>query len=138
MTKTKRRYGIMKQENTPKINMNWKNLTEVSTLDTIESNSFKQPILIYKHSTRCSVSSMVLNRLERSWNSDEMQHGGIYFLDLIAHRDISSAAAEKFGVWHESPQVLVISSGKCSYNASHMGISYRELKNNLGNPELVN
>ena len=132
------RYGITKQENTPKINMNWNYITEASTLDTIESNSFNHPILIYKHSTRCSVSSMALNRLERSWNSDEMQHVEIYFLDLIAYRDISSAVAEKFEVWHESPQVLVISSGKCTYNASHMGISYRELKNNLGNPELVN
>ena len=138
MIKMNRRFGITKQENTPKINMNWKDITEVNTLDTIESNSFDQPIIIYKHSTRCSVSSMALNRLERSWNAEEMQHVDIYFLDLIAHRELSSLIAEKFSVYHESPQLLVINSGKCTYNTSHMGISYRELKNNLGSPELAN
>jgi bacillithiol system protein YtxJ len=80
---------------------------------------------------------MVLNRLERSWNADEMEHVAIYFLDLIAHRDLSSLIAEKFNVYHESPQLLVINSGKCTYNTSHMGISYRELKDNLGSPELA-
>ena len=132
-----RRFGITKQENTQKINMNWKDITEVNTLDTIESNSFDQPIIIYKHSTRCSVSSMALNRLERSWIADEMQHVAVYFLDLIAHRDLSNLIAEKFNVYHESPQLLVINAGKCTYNTSHMGISYRELKNNLGSPELA-
>jgi bacillithiol system protein YtxJ len=138
MTKMNRRFGIMKGENTPKINMNWKTITEANTLDIIESNSFDHPILIYKHSTRCNVSSMALNRLERSWNNDEMQHVEIYFLDLIADRNISNLIAEKFGVWHESPQVLVINSGTCSYNTSHMGISYGEIKKILGNSEVAN
>ncbi|MEQ6118561.1 bacillithiol system redox-active protein YtxJ [Reichenbachiella sp. MALMAid0571] len=117
--------------------MNWKKLTEVEALEEIKSKSFDNPILIYKHSTRCSVSSMVLNRLERSWDDQEMQNIEIYFLDLIAHRDVSNQIESVFGISHESPQILLISSGKCVYNASHMGISYRELKNELGSTTLA-
>tara|TARA_R110000868_G_scaffold402801_1_gene679471 strand:+ start:152 stop:508 length:357 start_codon:yes stop_codon:yes gene_type:complete len=117
--------------------MNWKKLTEVGILEEIKSKSFDNPILIYKHSTRCSVSSMALNRLERSWNDDEMQNVEIYFLDLIAHRDVSNQIESVFGISHESPQVLLISSGECTYDASHMGISYKELKNQLGSAALA-
>lgn len=117
--------------------MNWNQLSSKATLEEIKSESFSHPVVIYKHSTRCSISSMALNRLERSWNPEEMEGTAIYFLDLIAHRDISNEIVQMFDVQHESPQVLLISSGKCVYHASHMGISYRELKGQLGKNELA-
>ncbi|MEQ9288789.1 MAG: bacillithiol system redox-active protein YtxJ [Cyclobacteriaceae bacterium] len=117
--------------------MNWNELSSMATLEEIKSKSFTQPVVIYKHSTRCSISSMALNRLERSWNAQEMEGTTIYFLDLIAHRDISNEIAQLFDVQHESPQVLLISGGECVYHASHMGISYRELKGQLGKDQLA-
>lgn len=111
--------------------MNWKKLSALENLEEIKSKSFDIPILIFKHSTRCSVSSMVLNRLERSWKDDEMQNVEVYFLDLIANRNVSNQIESIFGISHESPQALLISSGKCIYDASHMGISYKELKNQI-------
>ncbi len=108
--------------------MNWKELTDISQLQNLKSESTHQPVLIFKHSTRCSVSSMALNRLERSWNPQELEGLEIYFLDLIRHRDISNQIAEEFNVPHESPQILIISDEKCVYNNSHMGISYHEVK----------
>ena len=50
-----------------------------------------------------------------------------YYLDLIAHRDISNKIAQQWNIEHESPQVLVIENGKCTYHNSHMGIDYNEL-----------
>jgi bacillithiol system protein YtxJ len=127
-TKTKKIFGIIKRENTPGINMNWKELTQADQLDTIKKESEQTPVLIFKHSTRCSVSSMALNRLERSWSPEDFDGLKLYFLDLISNRHISNQIAEDFEVPHESPQILIISDGKCIYNNSHMGISYHEVK----------
>ena len=117
--------------------MNWKALEQAPQLKEIKNKSLTHPVLIFKHSTRCSVSSMALNRLERSWDSQDMTGVELYFLDLIALRDVSNLVAEEFGVYHESPQILLIYNGECVYNTSHMGISYRALKDQLDNAQLV-
>ena len=99
--------------------MNWINLTNPQQLNEIREKSAEVPQVIFKHSTRCSISSMAKSRLER-----EKQPQGVdfYYLDLIAYRDLSAKVAEDFDVWHESPQVLVIKNGKCIYDESHSGI----------------
>ena len=104
--------------------MEWIKLTDSKQLDEIERSSEKA--LIFKHSTRCSISSMVLNRLENSWNTGEIPVK-VYFLDLIANRDISNNIADRFSVYHQSPQVLLINNGECYYEESHMGIRYDEI-----------
>lgn len=108
--------------------MNWNQLTAKAQIDEIKASSSDQASLIFKHSTRCSVSAMAENRLERSWNADEIPTLDIYHLDLIQHRDVSDYIAHTFDVPHESPQVLIISDGKCIYHNSHMGIAYHEIK----------
>lgn len=80
--------------------------------------------MILKHSTRCSISAMALNRIERKWTGEEKIKP--YYLDLLAHRDISSAIEQRYGVEHESPQVLIIRNGQCVYTASHNGIAYED------------
>lgn len=109
-------------------NMNWKKLDHVETINEVSSRSHQAPVLIYKHSTRCSISSMVLARLERSWLAQELPSVESYFLDLINYREISNAISERFGVFHESPQVLVIAGGECVFHSSHTGISYSLIK----------
>ena len=104
--------------------MDWKHLTSIDQLETITANSFNTPQVLFKHSTRCSISSMALNRLESSTPPTGID---FYLLDLLQHRDISAAIADKFKVHHESPQVLVIMSGECTYDESHMGISMDEI-----------
>ncbi len=112
--------------------MDWNKIKSMADLEEATKQSENEKVLLFKHSTRCSVSSMALNRLERSWKDAEMEGLKPYFLDLIAHRDISAEIADKFGVRHESPQVLVIENGECVYHNSHMGISYNELKQFAG------
>lgn len=104
--------------------MDWKNLTSIDQLDAIATESFNLPQVLFKHSTRCSISSMALNRLE---SNTAPQGVDFYLLDLLQHRDISAVIAEKFKVHHESPQVLVIINGECTYDESHMGISMDEI-----------
>ena len=105
--------------------MNWINLTSEQQLEEIKQNSNTKPQVIFKHSTRCSVSSMAKNRLERKEFPEEAD---FYFLDLIANRRISSKIEDDFKVYHESPQVLVIKNGECVYDESHSGINMDEIK----------
>jgi bacillithiol system protein YtxJ len=108
--------------------MNWHALENESQLQQIEDESKTQRILIFKHSTRCSISSAALARIERNWNGQEMAGIKPYYLDLIAFRKISSKIAEQFQIEHQSPQVLVIENNSCIYNESHYGIMYEEIK----------
>lgn len=104
--------------------MNWIEITTESQLSDVKILSKIKPQLIFKHSTRCPISSMAKNRLERGTPPDGID---FYYLDLIKHRNISQKIATEFDVSHESPQVLLIKSGKCVYNESHSGISIDEI-----------
>jgi bacillithiol system protein YtxJ len=111
--------------------MKWEEITSLEQINTLIKNSENQPVVIYKHSTRCGISSMTIDRLERAWKDEEMQGVKPYFLNLISYRDISQAIADTFGIRHESPQLLLIKDGECTFHASHMGISYQALKNQV-------
>lgn len=100
--------------------MNWINLTNIEQLQEINAQSYNRSQVIFKHSTRCSISSMVLSRLERS---DAPADIDFYLLDLIKHRDVSNKVAEAYHVHHESPQILLIKSGECTLDESHYGIT---------------
>ena len=104
--------------------MNWIEITDESQIERIKEESFEHPVVIFKHSTRCSISAMAKNRLER-----ETAVAGVafYYLDLIRYRAISNRIAEVFEVVHESPQVLMISKGACIYDESHNGIDMAEI-----------
>ncbi|WMJ72673.1 bacillithiol system redox-active protein YtxJ [Cytophagaceae bacterium ABcell3] len=111
--------------------MEWEELKDAGTLDKINEVSKEQPVLIFKHSTRCSISDTALNRLERNWKKDEAKGVVPYYLDLISFRDISNKIAEVYDVKHESPQALLIVNGACVYYASHMGINLNEILSNV-------
>lgn len=110
--------------------MNWNDLTSAQQLNEIIETSKTTPVLIFKHSTRCSISSMAKYRLENDWNYSEKQVIP-YYLDLIAYRNISNQIAEDFSVYHESPQVLLIKDGECTYETSHLDITVAEIGTEL-------
>ena len=103
--------------------MNWNELRSLEQLDSVVNESKEQPVVIFKHSTSCSISSMAFDRLQRAW--DDADNVKPYYLDLIKYREISNQIAEKFGVMHQSPQVIILKDGEAIYDNSHMGISYQ-------------
>lgn len=105
--------------------MNWIPLTDEKQLDQVVVNSNTVPQVIFKHSTRCSISSMAKNRLDRK---DAPAGVDFYYLDLIKYRNLSNKIARDFEVTHQSPQVLVIENGKCVYHESHSGIDFEEIE----------
>ena len=109
--------------------MDWIQLQEPAQLAELREKSFAQPQVIFKHSTRCSISSMVKSRLERASNPGGMD---FYYLDLIRNRALSNQVAEEFSVWHESPQILLIINGECRYDESHTGINMDNIVTSIG------
>lgn len=104
--------------------MQWNHLTDDEQLQQLIAASNTKPQVIFKHSTRCSISSVAYQRLQKAQQPDGMD---FYYLDLLAHRPLSNKIADLFKVHHESPQVLVIRDGKCVYDESHLAISMTDI-----------
>lgn len=109
--------------------ISWNDLTDLNQLDEIISFSNEKPVLIFKHSTRCSVSRMALKQFENEFNTYDKVTP--YFLDLITYREISNAIADRFRVIHQSPQLILIKEGKAIYDVSHSDIDAGELAERL-------
>ena len=112
-----------------KSKVNWITLNDINQLDEIIAESKFKPVIIFKHSTSCSISRMALKGFERDFNfGDEVL---VYFLDLLNFRDISNKIAAVFDVIHQSPQILIIKDGNSIFNASHENIDVTTLKDTL-------
>ena len=100
----------------------WKNIESEEDLKKAIEKSFEKKVIIFKHSTRCQISKIVLKNFEKEVaNSDkEVEY---YFLDLIEYRPISNEIADQFGITHQSPQMIVLENGKAVKDASHQSIS---------------
>ena len=105
--------------------MNWKDLNLVDALETIADASKARPQLIFKHSTRCGVSTMAKKGLEKEWNLDQVDP---WYLDLLNHRPISQMIESRFNVLHESPQAILFINGAVAYHASHSEISVDDIR----------
>jgi bacillithiol system protein YtxJ len=122
-------FGKSGNQNSSESKVNWIPLTFMGQLDEIVAFSSQKPVVIFKHSTRCSISRMALKQFENEFNMGDTVD--VYFLDLLEHRDISNEIASRFGVYHQSPQLLLIKEGKCVYDVSHSDIDAGELKGKL-------
>ena len=103
--------------------MNWTSLESAEQISGIKQHQGYS--VIFKHSTRCAISSMAKNKLDKKESPEGIN---FYLLDLIRFRGLSNKIAHDFGISHQSPQVLVIDKGKCIFNESHLGISFDEIQ----------
>lgn len=119
-------FGSSEEQDKLNSKVNWIPLHYLGQLDEMVAFSNEKPAVIFKHSTRCSVSRMALKQFENEFDSQDQVDA--YFLDLLEHRDISNEIASRFDVYHQSPQLLLIKEGKSVYDASHSDIDAGELK----------
>jgi len=122
-------FGSSSEEKEEKV-LPWIALTSVAQLGDIEEKSKTKTQAIFKHSTRCGISKMVLRQFTQAYDLSESDVD-LYFLDLLNYRDVSNETGYKFQVMHESPQLLIIKNGVVLAHASHGAI------NNLNLEELV-
>ena len=99
----------------------WIFLTSESQLEEITKKSFEKTQVVFKHSTRCSISSVSMNKFVKNYNVPK-EDADLYYLDLLNYRSVSDEVGYKFQVMHQSPQVLVIKNGEAVYDASHYAI----------------
>tara|TARA_B110001469_G_C9620159_1_gene309000 strand:+ start:1257 stop:1613 length:357 start_codon:yes stop_codon:yes gene_type:complete len=98
--------------------------------DLLHAISLKGKVALFKHSTRCSISSMAKNRLETNWN-EETGNTPIYLLDLIRFRSISNQIESTLGVEHQSPQLILLNDGSTIHVASHHMIQSKEAASHI-------
>lgn len=108
----------------------WERLTSVDQLKQVIEGTAEKPALLFKHSTRCSISTMALNGFIRGWEGTP-EEIDIFYLDLLNHRDVSNAMAQETGVLHQSPQVIVLKNKKVVYTATHSSINARSALNSI-------
>ncbi|WP_353151382.1 bacillithiol system redox-active protein YtxJ [Flavobacterium sp.] len=102
-------------------------LNKMEQFDEMDEISTTKSVVIFKHSTRCSISRMALKQFDAAFNYPEEKIDW-YLLDLLNHRDLSNEIAHRYNVTHQSPQILVIQNGKAVFNASHDSIAAEDLK----------
>ncbi|QRM90875.1 bacillithiol system redox-active protein YtxJ [Lacinutrix sp. WUR7] len=100
----------------------WIPLNDMQQLQFMEEKSKTKTQVIFKHSTRCGISRMVMNQFVAMYNLTEKDLD-LYYLDLLNYREISNEVGVKFMVMHESPQLIVIKNGNVVNYASHGGIN---------------
>jgi bacillithiol system protein YtxJ len=105
----------------------WQTLDQAEQLNAIIERSHDKAQVIFKHSTRCGISSMAKHQLEHDWDLDA-ELVDMYYLDLIAHRDMSNQIADLTGVTHQSPQIILIRNGKAVFDTSHHAISVARIR----------
>ena len=125
MSLFKKMFGNSEEQNLVS-KINWVSLTNLDQLNEIIDSSNEKAVLIFKHSTRCSISRFALKQFENEYNLEDKIT--LYFLDLLNHRDVSNEIAVLFEVEHQSPQLILIKSGKAIYDASHSDIAAEDLK----------
>ncbi len=108
--------------------MNWITLNTRKQLEDIKVTAGYS--VIFKHSSRCSISMMAKRRFEQDWDALP-EDTAIYFLDLLNYRELSAHIADLFHVRHESPQLLLIKDGECVLHQSHSDICVDEVNEAL-------
>lgn len=113
-------FSANKQEE-PTSKVNWNPLDDLRVIDEAVAISFEKPVILFKHSTRCSISRFALKQFENDYNfsAEQMEP---FFLDLLNHRNISNEIAERFQVVHQSPQLIVIKDGVAIFSSTHSDI----------------
>lgn len=108
----------------------WTPLVSTDQLENVLNESEQRPVLLFKHSTRCSISAMVLNRFQEDWSLPS-EDCGLYYLDLLQHREVSNAIENMTGVVHQSPQVILLHNRQVIYDASHHHISAQAISQKI-------
>lgn len=86
-----------------------------AALDNLITDSKQKPVIVFKHSNACSISSKAYREMEKV-------QGDVNILVVQSARDVSRELANLTGVRHETPQVIVLRDGKAVWNASHFDV----------------
>lgn len=95
---------------------NFSQVEDKRGLEELFARSHKEPVLIFKHSLTCPISSAAyeeMRRLERTVSLVVVQHA----------RELSREVEARTGVRHESPQAIILRDEKAVWSASHFNVT---------------
>lgn len=109
------------------VKVNWIPLNDLDVIEEAIALSYEKPVVLFKHSTRCSISRFALKQFENEYDFSKEQMEP-FFLDLLNHRDISNEIATRFNIEHQSPQMIVLKGGVAVFSSTHSDIEAGILK----------
>jgi bacillithiol system protein YtxJ len=98
------------------MNSHFKKIATTAALEELMSRSNQEPVVVFKHSTTCSISSGAYRQMEDF-------PGDVALIEVQTARDVSRELGTRTGIEHESPQVIVLRNGKPVWHASHWKIT---------------
>lgn len=104
-------------------------MQEITRTDEMEHLFSAPTALLFKHSTRCPISARALGEVEALL--DRVPDAPVFRVDVNAQQALSDQVAERTGVTHESPQVILLRDGQPEWDASRMEINAGELIDRL-------
>lgn len=107
----------------------WMNIKTTDQYEELIRESFKKPLIIFKHSRSCGFSAMALRKFEKDFHTTNEIN--LTMVNVRVDRKISNFIAEQHQITHESPQLLFIKNGEVLYHASHSYINANEVLNHL-------
>jgi bacillithiol system protein YtxJ len=111
------------REGTPAKERRMKNMASRQDVDDALG---QDTAILFKHSTRCPISAAARGEMERfmELNPD----APVYTVDVNDSTEASAYLAEKTGIEHHSPQVIVTRGGTPEWHASHFDIRADEVQ----------
>ena len=97
-------------------------LTSLDSLATALASADTQPILLFKHSETCGLSLQANEEME-ALVSDPAWEMPVHLVSVQKSRPVSNAIADRLGVRHASPQLLLVHGGQVAWHTSHLAIT---------------
>ena len=91
-------------------------ITDTKSFEDLTDRSRERPVVIFKHSLTCPISSAAYAQMEEF-------SGEVALVEVQLARALSAEIENRLGVEHQSPQVIVLSKGQVAWNASHFKIT---------------
>jgi monothiol bacilliredoxin len=112
--------------------MKMNELHNIEELDGALSESHSRPILLFKHSLTCPISTRALDEL-RSYLDNADPRVGYNLITVQTARAVSNETASRLHINHESPQAILVRNGRELWNASHRDITALALEQAIRN-----
>ncbi|MDZ7807262.1 MAG: bacillithiol system redox-active protein YtxJ [Gracilimonas sp.] len=109
----------------------WNTVSVRENITSLIERSREQPQLIYKHSTRCSVSFITKEDLD--YHVEQIaKHADLHLINVVEQRDLSNYLSQTLNIRHESPQALLLRDGQVTWTGSHWNVKAKEILSRLG------
>ena len=105
-------------------------MREMHSTQDVDAALGQETAILFKHSTRCPISAAARGQMERFLELHP--DAPVYTVDVNDDTEASQYLAEKTGIEHHSPQVIVTRAGRADYHAAHFDVNAEELARQVG------